>query len=71
MDMCICSTGGHLEVLKWLRDPNLPDGGSKDISREMSSGLFIDFLEKSALGMKVCANAAQKGHLELLKWLRD
>ena len=27
--------GGHLEVLKWLHDPNLPDDGPKDFSRDL------------------------------------
>ncbi|CAM9526596.1 unnamed protein product [Chrysoparadoxa australica] len=70
--------GGHLEVLKWLREgPDVCPWGAW-ICKAAAKGGHLDILKWLRQGPDVCpwneytcAAAAEGGHLEVLQWLRQ
>ena len=68
--------GGHLEVLKWLREiyPNRDWGFGVTAGAAKGGRLeILKWLREQGAdwSMDTCAYAAKKGHLDVLKWLRE
>ncbi len=67
------ASGGHLEVLQWLRERGCP--WDESTCARASIGGHIDILMWSHANAcpwdaSVCIAASQQGHLEILKWAR-
>ncbi len=69
--------GGQLEVLKWLRDPALHRGkasyvlGQAQGDNKQSTAVWLQEGNICPWDDTACSKAAEAGHLEVLKWLRD
>ena len=66
--------GGHLEVLKWLRENGCPWDSCTCYSAAKGGHLeVLKWLRENGCpwDSNTCAHAAQGGHLEVLKWARQ
>ena len=67
---------GHLEIVKWARENGCPWEEARCTGGEAGAGLSvpgprINYLEKINRIKYTCAWAARRGHLEVLKWVRE
>ena len=71
------AAGGHLDVLKWLRNEGCPwDEWTCSAAANVGHLEVLKWLRKEndppcPWDEWTCSNAAEYGHLEVLKWLRN
>ena len=65
--------GGHLDVLKWLRQNECPSYVIEEAVKACKFGYFeiLKWLDESFIKADkyLCEVAAEHGHLSILKWL--
>jgi hypothetical protein len=66
--------GGHIHILKWLRDNNCP--WDRWTCAYAAGGGYLDILKWAhkngcEWSEEICSGAAHSGHLEILQWARE
>jgi len=65
------ASGGHLELMKWARENGCPWSPPRVTKDTKESNRWFSVSYSQPVEASTCCGAAQRGHLEVLKWMKE